>query len=555
MTGDTSWIPRWYHPESAASSGPQPYRQTGRGTRYGLPCACDRDSGDAASLRCRIAAGVRLIQTRTRAWVIAPSPLRIWEVRPSALRLLERCREGHTLAEAVATVPGLHLEAALRFLQRLADHGALHFEPVLSASELPSVSVVIPVRNRPRAIDACLAAIAQLDYPRDHLEIVVVDDASTDETPSIVEHWAARLPLRLIRMPSPAGPSACRNRGAAEAAGEVLAFTDSDCLPEPTWLRDLVPELRIPGVAAAGGAILPAAEESWLQRYEAVRSPLYQGRTRAVVRPRSPVPYLATANLIIRRCCFLAAGGFAEIHPGEDVDLIWRLCAAGARVHYHPGGVIRHNHRDRLWPFMCRRAAYAGSEAVLLQRHPKNGRYLVVPMALVLGVVWMLRSVLARRRRPWSGLALPAAEIALAAWKVRSAGTPIETRAIFGALLRGYGAFLYWSAVNVGRYYSLPLLGFSLAARPPATRRALGSVLGICLLAPAIVDWLRFRPRLSLAGFTLAHVLDTLAYHFGALAACVRHRTLRSLRLDLIAQWPVLRAPSVPSDARQQGMR
>uniref|UniRef100_A0A831TDQ0 Mycofactocin system glycosyltransferase n=1 Tax=Thermorudis peleae TaxID=1382356 RepID=A0A831TDQ0_9BACT len=555
MTRDTGGISRWTRGELAGSTDPQPDQETGRGEAHGLSCACGRDIGDPGSLRCWVAPGVRVIESGASAWIVALSPLRIWQVRPPALLLLERCREGHTLGEAVATVPSLRPEAALRFLERLAENGVVHFEPALTRGDLPSVSVVIPVRNRPRAIDACLAAIARLDYPRDRLEVIVVDDASTDETPSTVERWAARLPLRLIRMSSPSGPSACRNRGAAEARGEVLAFTDSDCLPEPAWLLNLIPELSIPRVVAAGGAVLPAAEESWLQRYEAVRSPLYHGRRRAVVRPRSPVPYLVTANLIIRRCCFLAAGGFAEIHPGEDVDLIWRLCAGGARVHYRPDGVIRHDHRDRLWPFMRRRAAYAGSEAVLLQRHPDNGRYLVVPMALVLGVVWTLVNITARRRRPWFGLALPAAELALAAWKVRGDGVPVETRAVLGALLRGYGAFLYWSAVNVGRYYAVPLLGFSFAARPPGLRRALGIALGVCLLGPAIVDWLRFRPRLSLAGFALAHVLDALAYHLGSLVACARYRTLRPLRLDLVAQWPVLWAPSISSDATRQGRR
>ncbi len=553
MTGDTSETPRWSRGESGGSKDPQLHRDTRQGRGDGLSCLCGRDTGDPGSLRCSIAPEVRLIESKTGSWIIAPSPLRVWQVRPSALRLLQRCREGHTLAEAVAVVPGLRTRTALRFLERLAEHGVLHFEPARVASELPSVSVVIPVRNRPRAIDNCLAAIDQLDYPRDRLEIIVVDDASTDETPSTVERWAARLPLRLIRMSSRSGPSACRNRGAAEARGEVLAFTDSDCLPEPTWLLDLVPELSIPRVVAAGGAVLPAAEESWLQRYEAVRSPLYHGRARAVVQPRSPVPYLATANLIIRRCCFLAAGGFAEIHPGEDVDLIWRLCARGARVHYRPDGIIRHDHRDRLWPFMRRRAAYAGSEAVLLQRHPENGRYLVVPMPLVLGVAWTLLNIAARRRRPWCGSIVPLAELALATWKVKSEGVPIGARAVVGALLRGYGAFLYWSAFNVSRYYAVPLLGFSLAASPAGIRRALRLALGACLLGPAIVDWFRSRPRLSLARFALAHVLDALAYHLGTLAACVRHRTLRSLRLDLVAQWPVLRAPSISSDATLLG--
>ncbi|MDI3341148.1 MAG: mycofactocin biosynthesis glycosyltransferase MftF [Sphaerobacter sp.] len=510
----------------------------------------------AGALRCQLAPGVRLVRRGTAAWVVAPDPLRVWRVQPAALELLAHCRAGRTVGEAVAAVPGLRPAVALRLLDRLAEQGAVQLEPVGDAAALPSVSVVIPVRNRPRAIAACLAAIERLDYPRDRLEVIVVDDGSTDATPEVVAAWAGRLPLRLIRLPAPAGQAAGRNRGAAAARGEVLAFTDSDCLPTPGWLRELVPELALPGVAAVGGAVLPAEETRWLQRYEAVRSPLFQGVRRASVRPRAPVAYLASCNLLVRRRAFRAVGGFAELPVGEDVDLIWRLCARGARVQYRPDGAVRHDHRDRLGPFLRRRAAYGGSEALLLERHPENGRYLVVPMGLALGLGWALAGLATRRARLAPlGVVPPAIDLALAVRRTRRAGLPVEPSLLLRAALRGYGAALYWGAVNVSRYYAIPALAVSLAAGRSAPGRGLRLAVGLSLLGTAVVDWVRLGPRLPLPHFVAAHALDALAYHLGSLAGCARHRTLRPLRLQLVPRWPAGRAPEEPAGPTRPGRR
>ena len=486
----------------------------------------------AAALRCRLAPGVRLVERPSGSWVVLSDPLRVWRVRPAALRLLAECQAGQTV-EAAAIAAGLRPATALRLLDRLAEQGAVYLEPI--DMDLPTVSVVIPVWNRPKAILACLDALDRLDYPRDRLEVIVVDDGSTDETPDVVARWTGSITVRLIRLPLRQGPSACRNQGAAAARGEVLAFTDSDCLPEPSWLRDLTTELALPGVVAAGGAVFPVAEDGWLQRYEAVRSPLWQGSARAVVRPRAPVSYLATCNLLVRRECFKAAGGFAAIDTGEDVDLIWRLCAAGGRVHYRPDGVVRHDHRDRLWPFLRRRAAYAASEAELLRRHPESSRYLVVPLTLTVGLAGALAAAASGRARLAPlGVVPPLVDPALAIRRTCRAGAPLAPTQVARAVVRGYGAALYWGAVNLSRYYALPALALSLVPRRSAPGRGLRAAVGLALLGTAVADWVRLRPRLSLPRFAAAHVFDALAYNVGVLAGCARHRTLAPLRLQII---------------------
>src|SRR5690349_8782081 len=100
---------------------------------------------------------------------------------------------------------------------------------------LPVVSIIIPTYNRPAPLEQCLKALSQLDYPRDRFEVVVVDDGSTISPAGIVEGFCSRLDIRMLRQAN-AGPAAARNLGAQEAKGQILAFTDDDCLPDPAWL-------------------------------------------------------------------------------------------------------------------------------------------------------------------------------------------------------------------------------------------------------------------------------------------------------------------------------
>ena len=286
-----------------------------------------------------------------------------------------------------------------------------------------------------------------------------------------------------------------------------------------------------------GGAVVPADEDDSLQRYEAVRSPLYQGPEPAAVEPRARISYLASCNMLVRRDVFLAVGGFApELTSGEDVDLVWRLAERGLRVRYLPKGRIRHDHRDRLVPFLCRRAFYASSEATLLRRHPNNGRRLVVPLAPVGGLIWAVAAAVTGR--PWLAPAalLPvAAELLLAMRRARHEGLPVSRVTLLRAMLGGYASLLYWSAVNVARYYALPLAAVGvLAGRfwPPANRLAI--LVAACLAGPAVLDWRRLRARLPLPAFVTYYVLDNLAYHVGGLVSCVRQRTLRPLKLSLV---------------------
>src|SRR4051812_39670363 len=100
-------------------------------------------------------------------------------------------------------------------------------------------SVVVPTYRRPDLLDRCLSALVAQDFDPAACEVIVADDAAGDETRRQVEKWAgaSRFALRYVAVGPPHGPAAARNAGWRAARGEVVAFTDDDCVPDPGWLR------------------------------------------------------------------------------------------------------------------------------------------------------------------------------------------------------------------------------------------------------------------------------------------------------------------------------
>jgi GT2 family glycosyltransferase len=239
------------------------------------------------------------------------------------------------------------------------------------------VSVVVPHYNDPAGLDACLAALARQTRPPD--EIVVADNDSPQGEAEIARLVAGR--ARLIVVPEKgAGPA--RNGGVAASSGDVLAFTDSDCLPSPEWLAE--------GLAAlercdfVGGAIrVLVQDETALTPAEAFER-VFAFDNRTYVERKG---FTATANLICRRDVFDAVGGFRVGVP-EDVEWCHRARDAGYRIGYAPAAVVGHPAR-RTWSELARKWARLTEEGFGLARRRPLGRlrWLVKALALPLSAV------------------------------------------------------------------------------------------------------------------------------------------------------------------------
>lgn len=403
--------------------------------------------------------------------------------------------------------------------RRLLDAGVAHpvDPPPDAVPPAADVTVVVPVRDRPDGLARLLAAV-----PDGLGGLVVVDDGSVD--PAAVAAVAHRHGARVLRHPQARGPAAARNAGLVAATTPLVAFLDSDVVPEPGWLPALLAAFADPAVGLAAPRIVALPPiVGWLGTYEAVRSSLDLGPDRALVVPRSRVAYVPSAALLVRRAA--AAGGFDErMRVAEDVDLVLRLHAAGWRLRYEPAARVAHDHRTTLRAWWLRKAYYGTGAAPLAVRHPGA----VPPMVLSPWSAAVAGLLLLGRPRP--ALAAVVVGVVAAQRLARELGglaRPHGTAARLTAL--GAVGAVAQTADAVTRHY-WPVS----AAACLVSRRARRTVVAVAV-AEGAVDWWRHRRhdarvRPALPGYLLAHRLDDLAYGAGLWWGAVVHRTTAPLR-------------------------
>jgi GT2 family glycosyltransferase len=224
------------------------------------------------------------------------------------------------------------------------------------------VSIIVPHYNDPAGLDACLTALAGQSVRPD--EIVVADNNSPQGEAEIERVLAGRARLVVVKEKG-AGPA--RNGGVAASSGEILAFTDSDCIPEPMWLAEGLEKLA--HFDLVGGAMqVLVADEAKMTPVEAFER-AFAFDNRYYVEHKG---FTVTANLFCRRSTFDAVGGFRVGVP-EDLDWCHRARAAGYRIGYAPGALVGHPAR-RTWGEIIRKWARLNEEAYGLQSAQKLGR-------------------------------------------------------------------------------------------------------------------------------------------------------------------------------------
>ena len=244
--------------------------------------------------------------------------------------------------------------------------------------EHPTVSVIVPVRNGAGTIHTCLAALCGQDWPREALEVIVVDNRSADRTLEVV----AGFPIRLLEERDVQSSYAARNRGAAAARGAILAFTDADCVPDPGWVRGLVSALESPAAGIAAGPIEAWRAERLVERYQAARA------LRAERAFRHPVlPFAQTANAACPRAVFDAVDGFdAACRFGGDLDFCWRVQRrTGLALAWAPAAVVRHRHRTTWRGLFALYEKNALANCLLAERWPHYAAYPTLRTAAFLG--------------------------------------------------------------------------------------------------------------------------------------------------------------------------
>ena len=233
-------------------------------------------------------------------------------------------------------------------------------------TDAPLVSVIVAARDSGSTLPACLQALAAQDHPR--LDVIVVDDGSKDDTAAVAEAAG----VRVIRTAA-VGASVARNLGIDAALGDIVAFTDGDCVAESGWVTALVGALQSSGATGAGGRqvnVFPASQRALRDGFEAFfrAASIVSDYTRGDDRPRF-VQHNASCCSAYHIAPLRDVGGFTPgLWPGEDVDLDLRLAARGATFYYVPWAVV-HHHRPGTFAWFRRMMRRYGQAARWIARH------------------------------------------------------------------------------------------------------------------------------------------------------------------------------------------
>jgi GT2 family glycosyltransferase len=238
------------------------------------------------------------------------------------------------------------------------------------AGVTPRASVVIPTCRRPELLGRCLDALAAQSFAPDQFEVIIVDDAGLDSARRQVEAWGAepgRPAVRYRRTARPSGPAAARNIGWRTARGEIVAFTDDDCVPAPGWLAAGSAALAGGAAAASGRIVMPLPPRPTDYERDAA------GLTRSE---------FVTANCFCRRAALAAVGGFDERFRAawrEDSDLHFRLLDRGEPIVAAPDALVIHPVRPAAWGVSLRQQRKSQYNALLFRKHPIHYRQRIQP--------------------------------------------------------------------------------------------------------------------------------------------------------------------------------
>jgi GT2 family glycosyltransferase len=221
----------------------------------------------------------------------------------------------------------------------------------------PEISVIVPVRDGADALPALLLSLARQTLGADRFEVVVVDNASRDATAEV----ARRTGATVASEPVP-NRARARNRGAAVARADLLAFTDADCVAEPGWLEAMVGCRERAHLVAGRVRVTTTERPNAVERFEV----LWRFSQEAWVRQG----WAATANLAVRRDAFDAVGGLdaAYHHLAEDADFCIRAGRAGLSLGYCDEAVVTHAAERRLGDLLRRAFFHGYSSSQALRR-------------------------------------------------------------------------------------------------------------------------------------------------------------------------------------------
>lgn len=235
--------------------------------------------------------------------------------------------------------------------------------------ELPRISIVIPVLNGSKHIDNLIKSLINLDFPENKYEILIVDNGSRDRTLEIIRHHqltSSQIKLFFEKIES---SYAARNTGVRNATGEIIAFTDVDCVVDKNWLINIAKSFSENSISCVAGKIISGKGQSIVERYSAKIDILSQKNTLN----SEFLPYPQTANAAYKKDIFNKIGCFDEkLTSGGDADFAWRMqLETDSRILYVPNAIVIHEHRTNIKGLFKQNFRYGYGSVGLYKKYKK----------------------------------------------------------------------------------------------------------------------------------------------------------------------------------------
>lgn len=238
---------------------------------------------------------------------------------------------------------------------------------MLNVEEKLSISVIIPAYNAENLISECLEALLNQTVDTSRYEILVVDDGSVDNTSAVVRSFKN---IRLI-MQENKGPAAARNEGARNARGNLILFTDADCIPRKNWIEEMIRPLEDDcEIAGVRGAYMTKQRElaarfvqiEYEDKYDRLKKDKY-------------IDFMDTYSAGFRREIFLKFGGYDTCFPvacAEDVELSFRMSTQGYKMVFNSNAIVYHRHPRFFFDYFKKKYKFAYWRILAVKKNPKK---------------------------------------------------------------------------------------------------------------------------------------------------------------------------------------
>jgi len=225
------------------------------------------------------------------------------------------------------------------------------------------ISVIIPTYNSEKTIEKCIRALLNQSYPKNEYEIIVVDDGSTDRTADVIPKFKR---VKLIEQKH-RGPAVARNLGVKNSKGQIILFTDADCIPDKKWIKNMVEPFDDKEVIGVSGTYKTFNKSSLIARFAGYE---IEERHKKLEKQKY-IDFIGTFSAAFRKNIFLKSKGFDETFTtssGEDPELSFRIEKYGKMV-FQPNAFVYHFHPNTLFKFLRQKFLRGYWRVFLYKKH------------------------------------------------------------------------------------------------------------------------------------------------------------------------------------------